>query len=82
MTWKRKSTATMAPRDVRLKKLQLVINEQSPMRIKPDKLDISGETKTAGTLHSPEPPTVAARMAHNATHGPFKDWYPFCVASR
>ena len=38
MTWTRKSTATMVPRDMRLKKLQLVIDEQSPMRIKPDSL--------------------------------------------
>ena len=29
---------TMVPRDTRLKKLQLVIDEQSPMRIKPDRL--------------------------------------------
>ena len=37
MTWKRrKSTAAIVPRDMRLKKLQLVIDEQSPMRIKPD----------------------------------------------
>ena len=36
MTWMRKSTATMVPRDMRLKKLQLVIDEQSPMQIKPD----------------------------------------------
>ena len=34
-------------------------------------LDISGE-----------PPTDAARMAHNATHVPFRDWCPICVASR
>ena len=45
-------------------------------------LDISGETKTARTLRSPEPPTDAARMALNATHVPFRDWCPFCVASR
>ena len=38
MSWTRKSTATMEPRDVWLKKLQLVIDEQSPMRIKPDSL--------------------------------------------
>ena len=38
MTWMRNSTATMVPRDMRLKKLQLVIDEQSPMRIKPDSL--------------------------------------------
>ena len=38
MMWMRKSTATMVPRDTRLEKLQLVIGEQSPMRIKPDSL--------------------------------------------
>ena len=38
VTWMRKSTATMVPRDMRLEKLQLVIDEQSPMRIKPDSL--------------------------------------------
>ena len=45
-------------------------------------LDISGETKIARTLRTPEPPTDAARMAHNATHVPFRDWCPICVASR
>ena len=45
-------------------------------------LDISGEAKTARTLRTLEPPTDAARMAHNATHVPFRDWCPFCVASR
>ena len=45
-------------------------------------LDISGEAKTARTLRTLEPPTDAARMAHNATHVPFRDWRPFCVASR
>ena len=45
-------------------------------------LDISGETRTARTLRTPAPPTYAARMAHNATHVPFRDWCPFCVASR
>ena len=33
-----KSTATMVPRNMRLKKLQLVTGEQSPMRIKLDRL--------------------------------------------
>ena len=32
-------------------------------------LDISGETKTARSFRAPEPPTDAATMAHNATHG-------------
>ena len=40
-------------------------------------LDISGETKTTRILRTPEPPTDAARMAHNATHVPFRDWCPF-----
>ena len=44
--------------------------------------DISGEAKTARTLRTPEPPTDAARMAHNATHVPLRDWCPFGVASR
>ena len=44
-------------------------------------LDISGEAKTARSLRTPEPPTDAARMAHNATHVPFRDWCPICVAS-
>ena len=50
MTWMRKSTATMVPSDVRLKKLQLVIDEQSPMRIKPDSLIILVKRKLQG-LH-------------------------------
>ena len=45
-------------------------------------LDICGEAKTARSLLTPEPPTDAARMAHNATHVPFRDWCPICVASR
>ena len=45
-------------------------------------LDISGEAKTARALRTPQPPTDAARMAHNATHVPLRDWCPICVASR
>ena len=45
-------------------------------------LDISGEAKTARILRTPEPPTDAAIMAHNATHVPFRCWCPICVASR
>ena len=65
---------------MKLKKFQLVIDEQSAGQA--GQLDISGETKTARTLRTLEPPTDAARMAHNATHVPFRDWCPFCVASR
>ena len=46
------------------------------------KLDVSGEAKTARILRVPETPTDAARMAHNATHVPFRDWCPICLASR
>ena len=45
-------------------------------------LDISGEAKAARIQRTPEPPTDAARMAHNTTHVPFRDWCPICVASR
>ena len=45
-------------------------------------LDISGEVKTARSLRTPEAPTDAARMAHNATHVPFRDWCPICVSIR
>ena len=45
-------------------------------------VDISGEEKTARILRTPGPPTDAARMARNATHVPFRDWCPSCVASR
>ena len=45
-------------------------------------LDISGEAKAARTPRTPETPTDAARMAHNATHVPFRGWCPICVASR
>ena len=67
---------------MRLKKLQLVIDEQSPDADQAGQLEISGETKTARTSRTPEPPAGAARMAHNATHIPFRDWCPICVASR
>ena len=45
-------------------------------------LDISGETRAVRTLRTPEPPTDAARMIHDTTHVPFRDWCPFCVANR
>ena len=42
-------------------------------------LDISGETRAARAF---EPPTDAARMRHNTTQVPFRDWCPLCVTSR
>ena len=44
--------------------------------------DISGDTRSALTLRTPEPPTDAARTVHNTTHVPFRDCCPICVASR
>ena len=78
MTWMKMSTTTMETREMRLDKLQLVIDEQSQMRIKTGQLENSGEAKTARSLRTPEPPTDAARMALNATHVPFRDWCPIC----
>ena len=46
-------------------------------------LDISGEAKTARILRTPEPPTDAARMAHNATHVSIQRLVPdLCCESR
>ena len=81
MTWMRKSTAMMAPRDIEDSagdRRAVADADQA------DSFTLSGETKTARTLRSLEPPTAptdAARMVHNATHVPFRDWCPFCVAS-
>ena len=44
--------------------------------------DQAGQLDISGELRTPEPPTDAVRMAHNATHVPFRDWCPICVASR
>ena len=68
MTCMRKSTATTVPRDMKLKKLQLVIDEQSPMRIKPDSLIFLVKRKLQEYHALLNHPQTAARMAHNATH--------------
>ena len=65
MTWMRKSTATMVPRDRRLKKLQAGDRRPIADADQAGQLDISGEAKTARILRTPEPQTDAARMAHN-----------------
>ena len=76
MTWMRKSTATMVPKDMRSDRRASADADHA------GQLDISGDTRTARTSRTPEPPTDAARMAHNATHVPFRDWCPICVAGR
>ena len=52
------------------------------MRSQAGQMDISGEAKNARSPRTLEPPTAAARMAHNATHVPLRDWCPICAASR
>ena len=78
MTWTKKSTTSLETTEMRLEKLQLVIDDADQA----GQLDISGEAKTSSALRTPEPPTDAARMAHNTTHVPNRDWCPICVASR
>ena len=70
----------MVPRDMRLKKASACDRRAVADADEVGQLDISGEAKTARTQRTPEPPTDAARMAHNATHVPFRDWCPNCVA--
>ena len=62
MTWMKKSMTTMEPREMRLEKIQLVIDVADADQAR--QLDISGETKTARILRTPETPTDAVRMAH------------------
>ena len=82
MTWTRKSTATMEPRDVRLKKLQLVIDEQSPMRIKRDSLTFLVKRKLQehhALLNHPQ----TLRGWHTATHVFIQRFLPIlCCESR
>ena len=73
MTWMKKFTTMMETREMRR---AIADADQA------GQLDISGEAKTARSLRTPEPRTDAARKAHNATHVPFRDWCPICVASR
>ena len=65
MTWTKKSTTTLETREMRLEKLQLVIDKQIADADQAGQLDISGETKIARVLHYPKPPTDAA--------SPFRD---------
>ena len=81
MTWMRKSTATMVPRDMRLEKLQLVIDEQSPMRIKPDSMTFLVK-RNMQEYHVLLNHQQMPREWHTTRHVPFRDWCPICVASR
>ena len=83
MTWMRKSTATMDSGE-RHDAQEASAGDRRAIADadQAGQLDISGEAKTARIPRTPEPPTDAARMAHNATHVPFRDWCPICVASR
>ena len=62
MTSTRKSTATMVPRDMRQKRLQLVADEHG-------QLDMFRETQTTKSIiHTRKTPTHAAKIVHKATH--------------
>ena len=80
MTWTKKSTTTMETRVMRLDKLQLVIDEQSPMRIKPDSLIFPVRRKLQEhyvLLNRRQ----MLREWHTTRHT-FHSESPFCVASR
>ena len=62
----RENAATMVPRDMRLKKLQLVIDEQPPMRIKPDSLTLLVKRKLQEHLLLNHPQTL--RGSHTTRH--------------
>ena len=62
MTWMRKSTAMMAPRDMRLKEASTGDRRAIADADQAGQLDTSGETRTAITSRTPGPPTDAARM--------------------
>ena len=82
MTWTKKSTTTMEKKENEAREASAGDRRAITDPDQAGQLDISGEAKTARSLRTPEPPTDAARMAHNATHVPFRDWCPICVASR
>ena len=91
--WRERATKWRGRRSLRQcwkrEKLQLMIDEKSSIQINPDSLIFLVKRKLqnyvllkTAKLRSPETSTDAARMAHNATHVPFRDWCPICVASR
>ena len=46
-------------------------------------LDMLGEVQTTkSNIHTRKTPPHAAKIVHKATHVPFRDWFPFSVASR
>ena len=83
MTWMKKSTTTNDG-DERNEAREASAGDRRAIADadQAGQLHISGVAKTARVLRTPEPPTDAARMAHNATHVPFREWCPICVASR
>ena len=71
----------MAPRVMRLKKLQLVIDEQSPMRTKQDSLTFLVKRKPQEYYVLLNHQQMQRGWRTNATHVPFRDWCPICVSS-
>ena len=56
--------------------------EQSPMQIKQDSMEFLAKRKLHGLCELLKTSTGTVRMLHYATHVPFRDWCPVCVASR
>ena len=82
MTWMRKSTANDGAERHEAQEASAGDRRAIADADQARQLDMSGETRTARILRTPEPPTNTARMAHCATHVPFRNWCPICVASR
>ena len=82
MTWMRKSTVTMGAERDDAQEASAGDRQAIADADEAGQLEVCGETRTGRILRTPEPPRDAVRMAHNATHVPFRDWCPICVASR
>ena len=79
MTWTKKFMTTMETREMRLDKLPAGDRRAIADADQAGQLDISRKAKGSRSLRTP---TDVARMADKATHVPFRDWCPICVASR
>ena len=81
-TWTRKSTLVMVTRRLRYVKLQMVTGEQSPMWIKRDSWRFLVKWRHREPCGLWNLRADAARILHYTTYVPYRDWCPFCVASR
>ena len=61
-----------------------VAQERARAEVDDDEEDMAQEEegRAQRCMRDPCAPTAAERAAHNATHMPFRNWCPFCVAGR